>query len=171
MAFVDDWPPPRSAGQRNLRVFLEGTAASGSDFDTTGNNSLWANEDPGYVDSAAIPNGKGATTTQVSFGSYDKPGPPVGGGAPQNPINRTDSGAIPNAAPKTPAFHAQNIRIFNDESAGSGNDLEFSFDGTNVHGKVLAGEVLEYEDRREAGIAIRPASTGAFTVAYRIEVW
>jgi hypothetical protein len=34
-------------------------------------------------------------------------------------------------------------------------DLEFSFDGVNVHGKVLAGTEVVYWDRHESGIALR----------------
>jgi len=48
----------------------------------------------------------------------------------------------------------------------TGGDLEFSFDGTNVHGKVLGatGEGL-YQKRHEGGIAVR--GTGTFYV----EAW
>lgn len=47
----------------------------------------------------------------------------------------------------------------------TGGDLEFSFDGTNVHGKVLSGQSCVYEKRHEGGIAVR--GTGTFYV----EAW
>ena len=34
-------------------------------------------------------------------------------------------------------------------------DLEFSFDGTDVHGKVIAGTEVVFLDRHESGIALR----------------
>jgi hypothetical protein len=48
------------------------------------------------------------------------------------------------------------------------HDLEFSFDGTNVHGIVLAGASKTYLDRCEAGIAVR--GVGGSTT-YVIEAW
>lgn len=53
------------------------------------------------------------------------------------------------------------IRIFNDGSA----DLLFSFDGTNIHGVVKAGQSLHYWNRYEAGIALKGSG------GYRIEAW
>jgi hypothetical protein len=55
------------------------------------------------------------------------------------------------------------IRICND----GGGDLEYSFDGTNVAGKVTATDVeVIYRDRYEAGICVRGAGA-----AFRIEAW
>ena len=45
-------------------------------------------------------------------------------------------------------------------------DLEFSFDGVTVQGKVLAGESVIYRQRFESGIAVRGAGA-----VYRIEAW
>lgn len=47
----------------------------------------------------------------------------------------------------------------------TGGDLEFSFDGTNVHGTVLSGKEGMYQKRHEGGIAVR--GTGTFYV----EAW
>jgi hypothetical protein len=44
-------------------------------------------------------------------------------------------------------------------------DLNFSFDGTTDHGIVLAGEVREYLNRFEGGIAIKGAGT------FYLEAW
>lgn len=47
----------------------------------------------------------------------------------------------------------------------TGGDLEYSFDGTTVHGKVLSGSDALYQKRHEGGIAVR--GTGTFYV----EAW
>lgn len=55
---------------------------------------------------------------------------------------------------------AQTIRVV------SSGDVEISFDGTNVHGKILtAGGDVIYRNRFESGIAIRGAGT------FTIEAW
>jgi hypothetical protein len=61
----------------------------------------------------------------------------------------------------TPAqLWAQTIRVV------SSGDVEISFDGTNVHGKILtAGGDVIYRNRFESGIAIRGAGT------FTIEAW
>jgi len=61
-----------------------------------------------------------------------------------------------------PQIWSGNIRIYNAGPAA----LEFTFDGTNVHGKVLANEEISYRNRYESGIAVRGA-----TAVYRIEAW
>lgn len=48
----------------------------------------------------------------------------------------------------------------------TGGDMEISFDGTNVHGKIKSGATAEYWDRCEAGIAIR-----GNTFTFIIEAW
>ena len=49
--------------------------------------------------------------------------------------------------------------------AASAN-LEFSFDGTTVHGSVAAGDTKEFEGRFEGGIAIRGAGS-----VFTLEAW
>lgn len=44
-------------------------------------------------------------------------------------------------------------------------NIEFSFDGTNVHGIVLAGKTNQYQKRHEGGIAVRGAGT------FYVEAW
>ena len=56
---------------------------------------------------------------------------------------------------------SNNIRI-----KATGVDVEFSFDGTNVHGKVTAGTEVIYNERHEGGIAVR--GNGA---TFLIEAW
>lgn len=45
-------------------------------------------------------------------------------------------------------------------------NVEFSFDGTNVHGIVLAGETKQYQKRHEGGIAVRGAGA-----TFYVEAW
>jgi len=44
-------------------------------------------------------------------------------------------------------------------------NIEFSFDGTNVHGIVLAGKTNQYQKRHEGGIAVRGSGT------FYVEAW
>jgi len=44
--------------------------------------------------------------------------------------------------------------------------IEFSFDGTDIHGRVAAGETVIFYDRHESAIAIRGA-----TSTFELEVW
>ena len=57
--------------------------------------------------------------------------------------------------------HSQAMRI-----RATGGVIEFSFDGTNVHGTVLAGTEVIYEDRHESAIYLRGAGAVFF-----LEVW
>jgi len=61
-----------------------------------------------------------------------------------------------------PMIWAQTFRICND----GGGTLEYSYDGTNVHGKLLATQQIIARCRSEAGIALR--GLGA---VYRVEAW
>jgi hypothetical protein len=56
------------------------------------------------------------------------------------------------------------IRLVNDE-APLGANLEYSFDGTNVHGLLKPEEEFVYRGRAEAGIAVRGSA------AFRCEAW
>ncbi len=59
---------------------------------------------------------------------------------------------------------ANTIQVTNDGSV----DIEVTFDGTNIQGIVKQSETICWRDRREAGIAVRTASSSS---AYRIEAW
>jgi hypothetical protein len=56
---------------------------------------------------------------------------------------------------------SRGIRI----TSSVGGYVEFSFDGTNVHGRIDNGSVFEYLDRYEAGIALRGSGT------FVLEAW
>lgn len=47
-----------------------------------------------------------------------------------------------------------------------GADLQISFDGTTVHGFILAGTQTQYEKRHEGGIAVKGAGA-----TFHIEAW
>jgi len=61
-------------------------------------------------------------------------------------------------------FVSWGIRLINDTA----NDVEYSFDGTNVHGVLLGSEDLMFEGRREAKIFLRSAAGGD---AVRVSAW
>lgn len=67
--------------------------------------------------------------------------------------------------PKNPAEPeqgwSQGIRI-----TAVAADVEYSFDGTNVHGIVLAGTSSDYWERHEGGIAVRGVGS-----TFHVEAW
>jgi len=93
---------------------------------------------------------------------------PIGGGFPNPsdvaPDTHEDPPNTQQAVPKNMIW-AQMISIYN---VGAGV-LEFSFDGTNVHGQVLAGERRLFRMRYEAGIALR--GVAAATPVFQVEAW
>jgi hypothetical protein len=93
----------------------------------------------------------------------------LGSPAPtNNPLTPTGTGAQGVAtgitASDPPMVWSGNIRICNDGAA----DLEFSFDGVAVHGRIKPNEAFVYRNRYEAGISVRGAG-GSTT--YRVEAW
>jgi hypothetical protein len=87
------------------------------------------------------------------------PLPEVTGGSTTVPLTPSGTGVASGGTP-APQIWAQTIRVV------STGDVEISFDGTNVHGKILAAEgMVIYRNRFESGIAIRGAGT------FRIEAW
>lgn len=87
------------------------------------------------------------------------PLPPVTGGSTVVPPVPSGTGVASDGSPAAMIW-AGTIRV-----TAVGGDIEFSFDATNVHGKVLSGTSAIYRDRFEAGIALR--GTGSFIV----EAW
>lgn len=140
MAFPAAWPPRVPNGLRSIRFFTSGTGtANFSDNAFMFLDGAGANV---YSPTPIVPYGTDAVVN--------------------NPLNPTGTG-ITTAPPLIhPMLWSGNIRICND---GSGV-LEFSFDGVNIHGRLLTAEVLSYRNRYEAGIAIRGAG-----LAFRVEAW
>jgi len=161
--FPASWPPRKSAGVRSLRVYKRGTSTA-------------VFEDHAFI-FAEIATANTLTPTPILLPGQE--GVSVVGGT-QTTGSSSPSGAGPVAAidanPSLPvALQASPppmiwcgaLFVANDDAPG-GNDLEFSFDGTAVHGRLRPGESRIYRDRYEAGIAIRGVPAG---VAYRVEAW
>lgn len=58
-------------------------------------------------------------------------------------------------------FTSQGVIVKND-NASPGDPLEFSFDGTTVHGEIMAGEDITFDFRREKKVYIRAVSATPF---------
>lgn len=137
MAFPASWPPRVASGRHSIRFYATGTATA-----NFSDNGLMFLDGAGANPFTPLPVIDPAVPTVV-------PPTPYGSGAA--------SGNTP-----LPQIWAQTIRLCNDSGA---NPLEYSFDGTNVHGKLLANEQVIYRNRFESGIAVR--GNGVF----RVEAW
>lgn len=73
----------------------------------------------------------------------------------------TDATSGDFATPKTFGFNSDSLVISND----SGNVIEFSFDGSTIHGNLKSREVLTFSNKKESDIYLRSTS-GADT--YRV---
>jgi hypothetical protein len=155
MSFPTGWPPRPASNTRSIRVYIAGTAtANFSDSaylfsQVTGANTI--------VPTPYVPPG---STAPVAFGTQLVSGSPQGGGTDP----RDASVVMPSGlqTDPVPMIWARGMRICND---GAGV-LQISFDGTNVHGSLHAGEQAHYLDRFEAGICLRGAG-----LAFRVEAW
>lgn len=58
-------------------------------------------------------------------------------------------------------FLSQGIIITNDNTSGGAN-IQFSFNGTTVHGTVKPTEIITFDFRRERKIYLRSTSASAF---------
>ena len=77
------------------------------------------------------------------------------------PFSRPEDDALPMASRRQ--GWSRGIRIQVSDTAG--DSLEYSFDGTNVHGHLDPGESDVYFERTEGGIAVRGVGT------FWIEAW
>lgn len=141
MAFPQGWPPVPPSGRRSFRVFTSGNA--------TGN----------YSDNAFLFHLLGSNVEPVPV---VKPGQPNSTEGDYGTANINQKTVVP---PTPQGFndyiYPATIRVYNDGSS----ELRISFDGTNDHGAVKAGEMGYYRNRYEGGIAVK--GSGAF----RIEAW
>jgi hypothetical protein len=147
MPFPDGWPPRIGSGRASIRFYQTGTATA--NFED--NSYLFvdgAGANP-YTPLPVVNPGDDASRFPTPAATV-VPTVPAGTGQ-----NDPDS-------PK-PMIWSTILRVTNT----GGNPLEFSFDGTNVHGEVPAGEYRDYSSRVEAGIAIRSALGATFV----IEAW
>jgi hypothetical protein len=150
MAFPTGWPPRKGSGQASIRFYQTGTATA-------------AYADNGYL----FIDGVGANPyTPLPYvrpgGDVSKKPTPVPTVIPTNPAGTGAAGNGVNSsdAPKAMIW-SETIRI---QNTGLGL-ITFSFDGTNDHGTVPAGETFTYSGRREAGIAIKG------TTDFTVEAW
>jgi len=58
-------------------------------------------------------------------------------------------------------FVSQGVILINDNAA-AGADILFSFDGTNVHGRAKAGDVITFDFRRERVIYLKSSAASSF---------
>lgn len=137
MPFPASWPPRPAGSARSIRFFVTDTATA-------------AFADKGYMfaeDAGAV------TYTPLPVVQPGSNAPVV--------VPAVSGGGVSYGDPAVQIW-ANNIRISNDGPAV----LEFTFDGTNVHGSLKSGEAVLYRNRCESGIAVRGA-----TAVYRIEAW
>lgn len=133
----EGWPPRLPTGKRSIRFYVTGTATA-----NFADNAWLFSQQTGANTYTPLPVVKPGSIDPVSV-----PNPSGTGRQADDPIA---------------AIWSQTIRICND----GGGVLEYSFDGTNIHGKVLANEAFTYRNRFEAGISVRGASA-----VFRIEAW
>lgn len=142
MAFPATWPPRRPSGTKSLRFYVTDTATAN------------------FVDKAYMFAEQTTANPHVPL-----PNVVPGSNTAVDVSNEAGTGlATPSsagAAGPLAQIWAGNIRI-----SVATADLEFSFDGVTVQGKVLAGESVIYRQRFESGIAVRGAGA-----VYRIEAW
>lgn len=150
------WPAPPCPNVRSGRYYVTATATANF-------------EDCAYLFGGVLP-ATVAAVMNISPTPYVAPGAestpttlpqhPLGGG--RDPRDAKHNATISVGTRQGYVWMA-NIRICNDGGAA----LEYSFDGTNVHGKILATDApVIYRARYEAGIAVR--GNGA---TFRIEAW
>jgi hypothetical protein len=159
MANPVGWPPRPHSSTRSIR-FYQFCATTTSLF--SDNAYLFASGGANSANTfSPLPNPGSAQTVDAGTLMAVSPTtvvPSISG------TGRADRNPQDASLPPVAMVWSMGIRIANDGAV----DIEYSFDGTNVHGRVKAGEVATYFRRHEAGIAVR--TTGASS-AVRIEAW
>lgn len=142
MAFPPSWPPRYPSTSRTLRFYVTDTAtANFADKAYMFAEQTTANP---YTPLPVVQPGSNAVVVV----------PNTAGSGLATPTSTGAEGPVAQ-------IWSSYIRI-----SVSGAVLEYSFDGTTVHGQILAGESFLYYERRESGIAVRGAGA-----AFRIEAW
>lgn len=143
MAFPTSWPPRVSSGVRSIRFYATDTATAAF----SGKAYMFAEQASAnpYTSLPVIAPGSNTSVVvpNISGSGLATPVPVTGA---EGPVAQIWSG---------------NLKI-----SVTVADLEFSFDGTSVHGLVKAGETVIYRQRYESGIAVR--GLGA---VFQIEAW
>ena len=151
MAFPSGWPGRYPSGIRSLRFYVTDTATA----NFSDKAYLFASG-AGAMPYTPMPRIAPGSTEVVNIGTKTT------GASPYAGTNLDTPG--PDNTLSTLTGWSHGIRICNDDGAAIA--LEYSFDGTNVHGKLLAGEKVVYYPRHEAGISVRGAGA-----VFRIEAW
>lgn len=144
MPFPAGWPPRPAGNTRSIRFFQSGIATA--NFPDNAYLFIDGVSADTFTKTPVVAPG---SLTPVAFGDGTKSGGPAGASDNLDPTTK-------------PMLWANTIVVYND----SGAILEISFDGTNVHDRILAAETPSYHlyrNRHEAGIAIKGA--GAFRIA------
>lgn len=167
MPFPTGWPPRRPSGIRSIRFFVSGNCTANFQdnaflfVDDVGADTFTPliNVPPG-AESQGVNIGRDPASPSAASGMGDA-GSPYGTGpeTPQNPP------LVPSDVPAKPTIWSNTILVRNDKSGA----LEISFDGINVHDRLLEGEVQIYRNRFEGGICLR--GVAASTPAFRVTAW
>jgi hypothetical protein len=161
MALPAGFPPRAPSGVRSIRFYATGTC--GPTFDT---NAIFFTATAGATATQPLPVVKSAATVAGTTGQAQNPASgnttPVATTVPPTP----QGGGTNDAGAPTNVIWSMGIRVVND---GTG-DMEVSFDGVNVHGRLKANEIATYYRRHEGGIALRGAG-GVGTPTFRVEAW
>lgn len=138
MPLPASWPPRAPSGRRSIRFYKTGTLTANFA------DNAWIFADAANLANPYTPLPKIApgSNTVVNLGASPQ-------GTGQN-----------DADDPAPMIWANSLRI-----TVTGGNLEFSFNGTDVHGLVLSGATGLYRERVESGISVR--GTGTFYV----EAW
>lgn len=158
MPFPTGWPPRPSPGHPSLRFYVTDTATANFN-----DKAYLFFDQAGAFPYKSTPVVRPGSTASVQVGDLTVSGSPMGGrqvAEDAAPPEHENPPATQQAAPKPNAWCFQ-LLVYN---VGPGA-LEISFDGTNVHGYIPAGQVRIYE-RHEAGIAVRGAGA-----VYHVEAW
>jgi len=162
MPFPVFWPPRPASGRRSIRFYVEAVCTN-----AFGDNAWLFIDDVGANTLDPLPYVPPGSTAPVAVGDINRPGSPMGGRQiPQDaaPPEHENPPATQQQA-NYPQIWSGAIRIYN-EGAG---DLEYSFDGTNVHGYIAANQSEIFPNRYEAGICVR--GVGGSTPTVHIEAW
>jgi hypothetical protein len=157
MPFPAGWPPRPATGRPSLRFFRAGLATAAFDA-----NAYLFSDGTAANPYTPLPVVRPGSSDPVHIGS----GPSGTGRAASDAAPNTHVGVsgLQQAVPKEMIW-SQMIAIYN---KGAG-ELQFSFDGTNIHGSVQATERRLFRMRYEAGISIR--GVGGSTPDFEIEAW
>ena len=159
MAFPVGWPPRPATGRRSIRVFISGTTTN-----NFADNAYLFSALTGANTFVPTPYVRPGSSAVVHHGDLTVGGSPSGGGMDPHDADMSKTAPADQPVPVTMIW-PQTIVVSNDGLS----DIEFSFDGINVHGIVREGEKCVYRERMEAGISVR--EPGGAAIAFRVEGW